>query len=333
MKKQRLSKHVSLEQLHYKAEDLRWATPEIVANYRAQRLKCQTIADLGCGIGFQTLAFAKVCQKVYAVDKDQEKIQRAQHNAEALGLSNIIFIVGDILSKEVIAAVKDAEIFFCDPERLPEEKERNLETITPNLKKLVQQYSKLSSKLAVELPPQIKKVPFAGEKEYLSLERKLNRLTWYSKALSKGKRSAVILPSKEILYADTKAELLKSRKLQAYLYEVDPAVVKAGLLAELSTLTSTSFYAAEKAAFFTGAELIKSPFFVHTFKILGITTWEDSEIKKSLQDLSVGTVLIRWPVPPDQYWKIKNKLESSLSGTKKVSLFKLQGQAVVGEEV
>src|SRR3989338_5246767 len=93
--KKALEKHVRAEGLQFTPEDIRWATPEIVAQYRAQRLSCDTIVDLGCGIGFQTFAFATTCKHVYAIEIDKEKIKRAENNATFLGLKNITFIHGD----------------------------------------------------------------------------------------------------------------------------------------------------------------------------------------------------------------------------------------------
>jgi len=43
--KKALEKHSQAERPCFTEDDLRWATPEIVADYRAKRLKCNTIAD------------------------------------------------------------------------------------------------------------------------------------------------------------------------------------------------------------------------------------------------------------------------------------------------
>jgi len=45
---------------------LRFATPADVAKYRAERLYCNIIAEIGAGIGGQTIAFAEKCRKVIA---------------------------------------------------------------------------------------------------------------------------------------------------------------------------------------------------------------------------------------------------------------------------
>lgn len=339
-------KHSSLGRLEFTPEDLRWATPEIVANYRARRLRCKVIADLGCGIGFQTFAFAKVCGKVYAVDDDEKKIERAEHNAEVLGLKNIVFIQGDILDEEVAAKVKDAEIIFCDPERLPEESKRTILTIKPNIQELVEMYSSITPNMAIEFPPQIRDIPFDCEKEYISVEGKLNRLVLYFGRLKESERSAVILPQGEVLRSDTKAKLYRSKELGKYLYEADPAAAKAGLAAELSSLTKTLLFIQEKATFFmTSDKPVKSRFFSHSFEVLGRSAFEEQKIINLLKSLGIGKVILRFRVPPKDYWGVRLRYESQLSGGKKAALFKfgeevLRGRAsgtakaaVVGKEV
>ncbi|MDO8627555.1 MAG: methyltransferase domain-containing protein, partial [Candidatus Diapherotrites archaeon] len=71
------------------------STPEVVANYRAKRIFCETVADLCCGIGTDAIALAKNCKKVYAVDKIPDVLEAAKKNAQAYGAKNIEFIQTD----------------------------------------------------------------------------------------------------------------------------------------------------------------------------------------------------------------------------------------------
>src|SRR3989338_8768394 len=168
-----LEKHLRAGELQHSEEDIRWATPEMVAEYRAKRLRCQIIVDIGCGIGFQTFAFAKTCDKVYAIEIDSQKIEKARQNAAVLGLKNITFIHGDALSADVVQQLGKINVVFCDPARLPEEGERKTETIQPDIHRLLAVYSSLTDKIAIEFPSQIKAIPFDCEKEYLSWKGKL----------------------------------------------------------------------------------------------------------------------------------------------------------------
>lgn len=325
-------KHSREDELSFTPDDLRWATPEIVADYRARRLACATIADLGCGIGFQTFAFAKTCQKVYAVEINKEKLERAKKNAVILGFSNIFFIQGDALDPLVIQKLKEVDTVFCDPERLPSEEERTIATIQPNIQELLQKYRALTKNIVIELPPQIKDIPFPGEKEYLSLDGKLNRLTLYLGSLQKAERSAVILPSEDRLEAQNGATFQKSKRLKKYLLEADPAVVKAGLLGELSSKTGAPLFFQEKAAFFTADAPRKSSFFNNQYKVLGKGLFEEKEILALLKKVKAGKVTLRFSVDPKEYWKLRTTYEKQLSGEKKVALFQFQGKAVIAEK-
>ena len=358
-----LEKHSRQKELSFTPEDLRWATPEIAARYRAKRLSAhgKIIADLGCGIGFQTFAFAEKFEKVYAVEIDKEKIERAISNAKALGLKNIQFIHGDALDQEIIKQLKDADIIFCDPERLPTEEERTLEKITPNLHQLIALYSHITQNIAIELPPQIKNLAISGEKEYLSVEGKLNRLTIYCGKLAQAERSAVILSEEARLVAgaiveatskrgarlvaegnlqaaarlesDKKAKLTFKNEIGKYLYEVDPAVVKAELVAELSRITKMSVFSKEKNTYLSSGKKVESPFFTHAFLVLAQGNFNDKEIISLLKKAEAGKVTLRFPLNPQEYWKIRMRYEKRLSGKKKVSLFKFGNEAIVGEEL
>lgn len=330
--KKTLSKHPEAGKLSYRDEDFRWATPEIVAEYRAQRLKCGIIADLGCGIGFQALAFAKTCKKVYAVEIDKDKIESAKKNAEILGISNIEFITGDALSGKVLERLKDAEIVFCDPERLPEESKRSVETIRPDIHELLKKYSAVTENIAIEFPPQMAEIPFDCEKEYLSVDGQLNRLTLYFNGLQKCGRSAVILPGKDKLCSAEEAALEETEKLGEYLHEADPAVVKAGLSAELSQKTKTALYFSGKAVFFTGDGKINSPFFKNSFKVVDSCRQDEHEIIAALKKHKAGKVILRFTIEPKEYWNVRGRIEAKLTGSKTYALLYLNDRAIVVEK-
>lgn len=331
--KKALFKHSKARKLHYRDEDMRWATHELAAEYRAQRLKCKVIVDIGCGIGFQSFAFAKTCKKVYAIEIDTEKIKLAKKNAEILGWKNIEFIEGDALSERVIKQLKEVEIVFCDPERSPEERKREVATIKPSIPELLKKYALVAEKMAIEFPPQITDIPFDCEKEYLSIDGALNRLTLYFGGLKKCDRSAVILPGKDTLCSGEEATLKESDELGEYLHEADPAVVKADLLAELSQKTGAELYGSAKNVFFTSNKKIKSPFFKNSFKVIEVCKQEEHEVIAALHKHKAGKVILRIAVDPKEYWTVRKKIESKLTGDKIYALLYLGDAAVIVEKV
>jgi SAM-dependent methyltransferase len=344
LEKKSYDKHSAENRLSYQGEDLRWATNELVANHRAERLKCETIADIGCGIGLQSMAFAKTCKKVFAVDIDPEKIESAKVNAAKFKIKNIEFIAGDALDDSIISKIGKADVVFCDPERSETEESRNTGTMKPGIKEFLEKYSKVTSRIAIEFPPQIREISFDCEKEYASVNGKLNRLTLYFGELKKADRSAVVLPKGAIIVSkisktgkeddledNSSAGLKKSELLQAFLYEADPAVQKAGLLAELCSETGAEFYDETKQAFMTSKGFVKSGFFKNSFKILEECEFDDGLIISALKKHFIGKAEIRFNVDPKDYWKIRNNYEKNLRGEKKAFVFKLKGKAVIAE--
>jgi SAM-dependent methyltransferase len=328
----KFTKHSKEAYFKFDKEDLRWATPEIVADYRALRLKCKTIVDLGCGVGFQTFSFAKVCEKVYAVEIDERKIAYARENAVALGLHNIEFICGDMLDPAVVSKLGRADVVFCDPERLASEEERMVKSIIPDVDTILNVYGRLTSSIALEFPPQIKKIPFDCEQEYISVDNSLNRLTLYFGDLKKVERSAVLLPSAQRL--EMADGILKySKKLGMYFYEVDPAIVKAGLLGELRQKTGAVCFEQGKAVYFTSDKLVLSPFFKNSFSVVSTFNFNLVEVTKILKEHRFGKVMIRYTIDPQHYWKERSVLERGLKGEKKAHLFRFGKLGVVAEKV
>ena len=189
------------EKLKIPKEFLKFATPRDVANYRAERLKCNVLLEIGAGIGGQTIAFSRKCKKVIAIELDKERAKTLNDNIKKLHIKNVEVINGDALNKGVIQKVskESPEIIFVDTER-PEESERTLNGIKPPIEKIIEFYSSLTSKIAIEIPPftnDLEKLKFNFEEEFISLNGQLNRLTLYFNELKTCKKSAIALPSKE----------------------------------------------------------------------------------------------------------------------------------------
>jgi len=326
-------KTTHLKKLSYAPKDIRFGTPDVVANYRAKRLKCHTLVEVGCGIGLQTLAFARTCKKVYAIEIDEEKFERAKENAKQFEVRNVEFIHGDALDEKIISKLKNVDIVFCDTERPANEEERKIENIKPNLFEFLEKYKKLTENIVIEIPPQIRDVPFDCEKEYISLNGKLNRLDIYFGNLKKAECSAVVLPSGERFSGKSSFEELPEGLLMNYLYEVDESVAKAGLIHELIEKTGVKFYRKEKFSFLTSNHFVKSSFFKNSFEILADCSFEEKKIVEALKNINAGSVEIRFNVEPEDYWRIRNSFEKNLGGKEKVYLFKFGERAVIGRRV
>ncbi len=321
-------------------EGLQLSTPEIVAAYIAKRLKTDIIADLGCGIGGQVIFFARECKKVYAVERNPEKLEYAKKNCELYGVKNVDFILGDALEENTIEKVSDASIIFSDPARPLSEKERTLSNLEPPITEILKLYSDITPELAFHAPPQMppSRIALECECEYLSLNGQLNRLTLYFGSLKQCERSAVVLPGEAYL-CSSNASAIRSGDLKDYIFEPEPSVVKAELLNELAYEVSEKgdeiyFYKGDaKRTLLTSSKLIVSPFFKDSYRVVGRTEMDISMIKELLKSERAGKIVLRFDIEPERYWDVRKKLEYGLSGSRTLHLFGFGKDIVVGEKV
>lgn len=321
-------------------DGVRFATPEDVAKYRAARLKCSTIADISCGVGGQTIYFAKECDRVYAVEIDPKKIAYARKNCKLLGIDNVEFICGDALSPEIIEQLPELDIVFSDPARPASEDMRDIANLRPAIPEVIAAYSSRASGFAFEAPPQLtpERIPFECEKEYISLDGKLNRLDLYFGNLMRCDTSAVSLPSgSRIESASVTQELRTAEKPAYFAYEPEEAVERAGLLPrlaqELSELApDISLFVIDRKRLFLTCDLaLEHPMLKNRYKVLATQDFDSAQINTFLKKNGFGTVILRAAVEPNEYWDIRNRLEDNLSGDRKAHIFLKDGVAILCE--
>ncbi|MBQ3620755.1 MAG: class I SAM-dependent methyltransferase [Methanosarcinaceae archaeon] len=319
-------------------DGIRFATPEPVAGYRASRLKCRTIADISCGIGGQTIYFAKMCEHVYAVEIDPKKIEYAKENCRKHGLTNVTFICGDALSPEVIEQIPPVDIVFSDPARPPEEDERRTDCLRPGIPDVMKAYAHLTENFAFEAPPQMppERIDMDCEKEYISLNGQLNRLTLYFGKIKQFERIAVSLPEgNAIVNAPADAyipPMIESDRPGVYAFEPDPAVTASGLLRELvddmikACLGPVKIFRPDDkrllltSDFLTVHPLVKNNYLV--LRTMPLSTEDDTAaINEYLKKIDAGSVVLRGRIDPKEYWNIRNALEDGISGKKKIHLY------------
>jgi len=316
-------------------EGVRFATPEIVASYRAGRLKTGVLADISCGIGGQTVCFAVECDRVYGVDIDGERLECARRNAGVYGVDNITFIEGDALSSQVVEQVVDADIIFSDPARPATEDVRQTDGLRPGIPRVLEAYGDVTKSFAFEAPPQMppERIDFDCEREYLSMDGKLNRLTLYFGPLKRCERSAVVL--KGDMYYRLKsgvaapAGIPEANEPLTYAFEPNPAVVKAKLLGELAAELNLNMGLVKidaRRSLLTSLSNIDSPFFKNRYRVLDKVTFDCKSINHSLKKNKVGKAVLRFNVEPDKYWDVRNRIESGLKGKLIVHLFEILGK-------
>jgi 16S rRNA G966 N2-methylase RsmD len=312
--------------LYYNEEDLRFSTPEIIADFRANKLKCNKIVDLCSGIGIQSGAFSLTCGRVLGVEIDERKVRYSKENF--IDKHNLEFFKGDVLDSKVIDLIKkfSPDIIFIDPERLISEEKRELSTIIPDLRLIIKEYSKICPNIAIEVPPRIEleKLSELGnfDAEYLILNNKLNRLDINFGNLKKSKVSCVDVKTDTRLDRNN-ISIKTVKEPLSYIYEVSEGVIQAGLVNEIGLKINAQILEnSEKKILLTSGKFVDTELkcFYNCYRYL-YSCNKIEEINKFLLKNRFGKGVVKYPIHPKEYWKERNKIEDKLKGSKEAVIF------------
>jgi len=215
-----------------------------------------SVADLGCGIGAESLAFASLGLQVRAFEIDEVTAACATFNL--LPFENASVELADVTSLTYTDG-SPAEGLFVDPARRELGGPRRATTqrkfdpseFSPNFDWVMERCTAAGVKAAgVKLGPghPHEGIPEGAEAQWVSVNGDLVELTlWFGAAARPGvARSALLLTdseSHEIKTASTDGEHAPLGPLGAYVFEPDNSVVRShliGLLAEQLELTAFS---------------------------------------------------------------------------------------------
>lgn len=328
--------------------DLRYSTPQVVGNYRAERIRKilgnVKIVDLFSGVGLQTVSFAKSLKRVLSVEIDKRKTAYAERNFKLFDLRNVDLVNGDVFSEEVLNKIKEfsPSVIFADPERKVEGNRQDEEGVVV---KIYNKFFSISENLIVEIPPYMNlnslrsKIPSPFEAEFLSVDGNLRRLTLYFGELKKFKVSCVKLPEKNYISSNNFDNALgEVENPMKFIIELDEAFSKSNLFN--SFLSSCKIIDKGRNAVLTSDEPIKkdnpAKQFIQEYKVLLAKKFEkdyDEEILEVLKKNHFKYVVLKQGFSPDDYWSIRKSYENNLKNedNKMAYLFKLKNKLVLTE--
>ncbi len=312
-------------------EGFRISTPFEIADYKSRRLKNYSIADLGCGIGVQSIYFSKYFEKVISVELDENRYKIAKKNFEKMHLKNIEIIRGDALDNKIMEKLKDVEIIFSDPSRPKKGEEWSFDFLSPSPEKIIKMY-KNKDAFSFDVPVQIKvdKINDDWEKEYISLEGEIKRLSLYTGKLKKFEISALMLPSEIRMVKNPNIERIVPEidLPEDYIYEIDPAIWYADLLPELfhEFKNMSLIYRDRKKVFSTSSLNYIDERFKNTYRKIFLAN-DINSLKNKLNENNAGKVFLRYRIEND-YYSIKNSIEKNLKGKETFFIFQFKGKYV-----
>ena len=341
-----LKKFAGAERMYFTRAALEQATPQEVSDYRAGRYRgFEHILDLGCSIGGDTLAFAYSQEienggRVTGVDLDELRLRMARANMQALQPgARVDFVRADLQSPLPFAACSDAALFFDPARRVEGQRVFSVRDYSPPLS-VVNDWRAGFDAIGVKISPGVK-IEELGllderpEVEFISLRGDLKEAALWFGPLKSAARRATVLPGEHTLESNEPFEAWSQRPAarlpisppQAYLYEPDAAVIRAGLVEELGLRLSGSLLDAD-IAYLTSLERIDTPF----ARVWAVEDWFPFQLKRLrvvLRQRGVGRVTIKKRGSPLEPQALARDLRLKGSEERTLFLTHLQGRPIV----
>lgn len=137
----------------------RWSlTPEALALALGRMAQGRVVIDAGCGVGGNTIGFARAGCEVVAIERSSERLAMARHNAEVYGVADRIrFVHGDaarLADEFIVRGDGPSTIVFVDPPWGRDWADRELQLADfPLLAELRERATRSEAALWAKLPP------------------------------------------------------------------------------------------------------------------------------------------------------------------------------------
>ncbi len=315
LRRRAAAKFGAAELLYFTREALEQASGERIAGYRAGRYQSYgTVADLCCGAGGDTLALAGVTT-VIAVDRDPLRLAMAAANACALGLADrISFVEADL---QQVPAPDAAAIFFDPARRSAGRRVFALNDYRPPVA-LARRWRERVPAIGIKVAPGVTDEDIAAlddptiEAEFISVDGELKEaLLWHGPLATPGRRATLLVHDEgrrtkdegRSITLNSQFSILKrpedtrfsiSAPLSspsAYLYEPDPAVIRAHVIGQLAEHLGAAQIDRE-IAYLTADRVIETPF-ARCWRVLEWLPWNLKRLRVRLRALDAGAITVK----------------------------------------
>ncbi len=288
----------------FTADGLEQATRLEVAALHARRYAragISTVADLGCGIGGDSLAFAALGLAVLAVEQDPLTAKIARVNLRPFPEAKVI--CGDALTVDLPAA--GVEGVFMDPARRTRRGTRVFDpsAYSPNLDDVLALRREIP--LGVKVGPGIPytALPSETHAQWVSVDGAVVEAgLWFAPLSSTSGRSALLLGrdeagqrvTSELAWhgdADAPAPAAPVGPLKGYLYEPDGAAIRAGLVARVAEDLGGTLVD-DGIAYITVNEAVSTPF-ATGYRVLDSFDFGVKRLRAYLRGRNVGRLTIK----------------------------------------
>ena len=269
---------------------LEQATRSIVATRRAARLRASgatRLADLGCGIGADTIAAARAGMTVLAVDSDPLTAEVAAANVEALGVSDRVEVR---CADATTIDLADVDAVFCDPARRRATGKRVFEprAYSPPWDFVIDLPRRVE-RTVLKLAPGIDRalIPPGAEAEWVSVSGDLVEAALWCGPLARAPRRATLLSRGQAHELTGTGEVdAPIGPLRRYVHDPDGAVIRSYLLADLAAAIGGNLADADIAYVYSDAAA-NSPF-TRCLEVTESMPFSLKRLRALLRDRQIG---------------------------------------------
>jgi SAM-dependent methyltransferase len=326
---------------YFTREALEQASSAAVASHRARRYgEFGKVIDLGCSVGGDLLTLAaRACvvadASTIGIDNDPLRLAMATANARALGLDDRTSVVlADLESPLPVARNTDTALFFDPGRREGERRARSVRDYRPPLD-VIRAWLTHWPALGVKIAPAVRILELAeyeAEIEFISLHGELKEAVLWFGPLRQGRRRATVLPGPYTMAGEPDRESRRSlppilSEPRAYLYEPDPAIIRAGLVRAVGVDLDAA-QIDPGIAFLTSDDRIDTPF----ARAHAIEDWMPFNLKRLrayLRERNVGKVTVKKRGSPIDAERCAHDLKLPGEEHRLIVLTKLNSKAIV----
>jgi SAM-dependent methyltransferase len=291
-------KFTRASQMYFTREALEQASGERIARYRAERFAAfERVGDFCCGIGGDTLGLAQHSY-ICAVELDMLRLAMAHENAIAHGVqSRVEFIQADL----TLLALPRVQAIFFDPARRAAGKRLfRLADYVPPVS-LVRAWRKHVQLVGVKVAPGISDADIVAlgevEVEFISVDGELKEaVLWFGEDIRPG-RHATLLTGNQRHTPQATHQATRSipkpplSQPLAYLYEPDPAIIRAHQVQALANELDAA-QLDEAIAYLTSVQLTHTPL-ARCWRVLDWFPFQLKNLRARLRNLDVGAVTVK----------------------------------------
>jgi SAM-dependent methyltransferase len=329
LRREAAAKFPFAERMYFTREGLEQATAYEVSTYRAKRYRpFPSCLDLGCSLGGDTLALASLIATL-GVDKDELRLNMARANLESLGLGERVTFIQADLNDPLPFQSRPGVALFLDPARRSGGKRiYSVNDYQPALK-IVGGWLEHFSALGVKISPGVKREEIShydAELEFISLHGELKEAVLWFGSLKNAKRRATLLPGEHSLAFEDEPDL-PVEEPRAYLYEPDPAILRAGMVRNLGQILDAAQLDPEIA--YLTADTIKPTPFARVWAVLDWFPFGLKRLRSYLREQAVGQVVVKKRGSPLQPEVLIRDLRLKGEQERVLFLTQLRGRPIV----